>query len=388
MLAARPVATSIWSALSSVGSLPSGPTITLTPPASLPVRAPCAGDLDRLGLEAGVRHDVDAAALEGALQLDRDLAILERHEVGQVLEDGDLRAHVGVEAGELDTDRAAADHDQALGQHGRGQDVVAGHDDLAVRLEARQRLDAAAGSEDHIVRVERPMTGRGAVVADDVDLDLLAAVQPAATADELDLVLLDQAHEALGSRSTTWPRRLAMTREVDRGLAGRDPEVGGLLDPGVEIGRLEHRLGRDAADMEARAADLVGVDEGDLEAKLAGPEGGGVAAGAGAQDDQVEAVRRADGHGSTGSVHLWCRLERPIASRARAAAEDLTGAERHSGDGRGAGAHPQPRHVWLAPDRVRTWAAQGPHPKVGDVTPGPHPRTRRAAFADTEWNRG
>ena len=50
--------------------------------------------------------------------------------------------------------------------------------------------------------------------------------------------------------------------------------------------------------MEARAADLVLVDEGDLEAQLGGPEGGRVAAGAGAEHDEIEVVGRADSHGS------------------------------------------------------------------------------------------
>ena len=276
-------------------------------------------DLDRLGLEAGVGDDVDAAAPEGALQLDRDLAVLERHEVGQVLEDGDLGAHVGVEAGELDADRPAADDDEARGQGRRGQDVVAGDDDLPVRLEARQRLDAAAGGEDDVVGVERPVAGRRAVLADEVDLDLLAAVEPAAALDELDLVLLDQAHEALGQAVDDLAAALGDDREVDRGLAGRDAEVVRLLDLGVEVGRLEHRLGRDAADVEAGAADLVLVDEGDLESQLPSPERGRVAAGAGAQDDEVEAVRRSDGHGSAGSVH----------GLGGAAAEGLVGAAGH-----------------------------------------------------------
>mgnify|MGYP001793957483 CR=1 FL=1 len=47
-----------------------------------------------------------------------------------------------------------------------------------------------------------------------------------------------------------------------------------------EARRLEQRLGRDAPAMEAGPADLVLIDKGDLQAELAGPEGGGIAAGA------------------------------------------------------------------------------------------------------------
>ncbi len=50
--------------------------------------------------------------------------------------------------------------------------------------------------------------------------------------------------------------------------------------------------------MEAGAADLVLVDEGDLEAQLGGAEGGRVATGARAEDDEVEVVGGADGHRS------------------------------------------------------------------------------------------
>ena len=66
--------------------------------------------------------------------------------------------------------------------------------------------------------------------------------------------------------------------------------------------RLEHGLRRDAADVEARAADLALVDEGDLEAQLGRAKCRGVAAGAGAEDDEVEVVGRADGHRADGTA--------------------------------------------------------------------------------------
>ena len=83
----------------------------------------------------------------------------------------------------------------------------------------------------------------------------------------------------------------------------------------TQAGRLEQRLGRDAAAMEARAADLVLVDEGDLESQLGGPEGGRVAAGARAEHDEIEVVGRADSHGS-GSLGEPA-IRRPRAGGAR-----------------------------------------------------------------------
>ena len=68
-----------------------------------------------------------------------------------------------------------------------------------------------------------------------------------------------------------------------------------MADPLGERGRFEQGLGRDAAAVEARAADLVLVDEGDLQPELGGAEGGGIAACAGAEDDEIEVVGGADG---------------------------------------------------------------------------------------------
>src|SRR5260221_5425515 len=49
--------------------------------------------------------------------------------------------------------------------------------------------------------------------------------------------------------------------------------------------------------MEARPADLVLVDESNLEPELGRPKGRRVTAGAGAEHDEIEVVGRADGHG-------------------------------------------------------------------------------------------
>jgi hypothetical protein len=70
---------------------------------------------------------------------------------------------------------------------------------------------------------------------------------------------------------------------------------------------------------EARAADLVLVDEGDLEAQLGRPEGGRVAARAGAEDDEVEVVGRADGHGQAVSERVRESPGRWASMRARKA---------------------------------------------------------------------
>ena len=57
------------------------------------------------------------------------------------------------------------------------------------------------------------------------------------------------------------------------------------------------RLGRDAPPVEARSAQLVLLDDGGLETQLRGTDRGDVAAGSGADDDEVERLRR--GHGGS-----------------------------------------------------------------------------------------
>jgi hypothetical protein len=67
--------------------------------------------------------------------------------------------------------------------------------------------------------------------------------------------------------------------------------VGGgvALGEGDVFGGVEEGLARDAADVEAGAAEGGAfLDERDLEAELGGAEGAHIAAGAGADDDEVK----------------------------------------------------------------------------------------------------
>src|SRR5437667_7314038 len=66
------------------------------------------------------------------LSLHDALPIYER---GEILEERDRDAEVGVERGELDPDRSPADDGHALGQAVPAQDIVAGDRALAIRSE-------------------------------------------------------------------------------------------------------------------------------------------------------------------------------------------------------------------------------------------------------------
>jgi hypothetical protein len=59
----------------------------------------------------------------------------------------------------------------------------------------------------------------------------------------------------------------------------------------VDLGRAEQRLGRDAPPIEADAAELLALDDRDVQAELRRANGSDIAAGAGAEDDKIVSIR-------------------------------------------------------------------------------------------------
>ena len=88
--------------------------------------------------------------------------------------------------------------------------------------------------------------------------------------------------------STTFCLRAWAEAKSTVGCAGLDAELGGVGDVAVHRRRLEERLGRDAATVEAGAAHLVLLDDGDVEAGGRGVERGAVSAGAAADHHEIE----------------------------------------------------------------------------------------------------
>ncbi len=131
-----------------------------------------------------------------------------------------------------------------------------------------------------------------------LDGDAALAEQRRLAHEHVDLVLLHQEADALVHLVGYAARALDDGREVEldvaqpRGRAvaggGRDkPVVGEVAHLAGQFGTLEQRLRRDAADVEAYAAELVLLDDGRAEAELVRADGGFVAAGAGADHDDV-----------------------------------------------------------------------------------------------------
>ena len=184
---------------------------------------------------------------------------------GQKFDDGDLRAEPRPDRAELQTDRARADDEELFRHLVQRDGLVAADDPLAVELEEGQLDRHAAGGEENILRLERSLR---AVLAG--DFDRVAVDQLAEALHHLDLVFLHQVGDAAGELAHDFALALHHRAEIDLDVAGDDAVRGEAFLGEMEmLGRGQQRLARNAADVEARAAErLVLLDDGGLEAEL------------------------------------------------------------------------------------------------------------------------
>ena len=120
-------------------------------------------------------------------------------------------------------------------------------------------------------------------------LDLAGRRDAADALDAVDLVLLEQVVDALDVAVDAFVLELHHRGEVERRLTDLDAHLGehvpGFLE---QLGSMQQRLRRDAADVEAGAAEgLALLDHRHLHAELRRADGADIAAGAGADDDEV-----------------------------------------------------------------------------------------------------
>ncbi len=162
-----------------------------------------------------------------------------------------------------------------------GQDLVAG-------FEAGKHASFRAGAEDYIFRFDL----RSFAVGGDLDGQhtvLRRAGQLAVAADGFHLVLLHQEVETLGVLGHDL--RLALLDGGPIQLArvhAFDAEFFCFFQVVPKLGVEEQRLGRDAAHVQAGAAEhVVFFDEGGFQAVLAGADGSGVASRTAADDGDV-----------------------------------------------------------------------------------------------------
>ena len=108
-------------------------------------------------------------------------------------------------------------------------------------------------------------------------------------AHDLDLALLGQRLEAAGELADDAVLPRAHLVDVDARLLERDAGLAELVGLGQDLGDVQQRLGRDAADVQADAAELLAaVDQRDGQPEVGGAERGRVAARAAAEDGHLD----------------------------------------------------------------------------------------------------
>src|SRR5262245_30372505 len=125
----------------------------------------------------------------------------------------------------------------------------------------------------------------------------------------LDFVVLQQPPDPAGELVDDLALPRHQTRQVELHALDRDAHGRRLADALQERAGGDHGLRGDAADVEARAAEEILVDDGHLLAELGEADGADVAGGTGAEDDDVTGC----GHG----VMWWTRAGHPFTAERR-----------------------------------------------------------------------
>ena len=231
--------------------------------------------------------EVDAALAVDPRQFLGDFFVFDRDQARQHFDEGDFRAEGTEDGSEFDAHRAGADNHQGLGNLLERENLDIGQD-LVAGLEAGKHAGFRAGAEDYVFGFDL----RTFAVGGDLDGQhtvLRRAGQLAVSPDGFDFVLLHQELETLGVLGHDL--RLALLDGGPVQLAGVDAfdaEFFGVFQVVPEFGVEQQRLGRDAAHVQAGAAEhVVFFDEGGFQAVLAGADGGGVASRTAADDGDV-----------------------------------------------------------------------------------------------------
>ena len=239
------------------------------------------GDLH--GLERRARADHHAALAERPLERLRRGLVLGSDESRQRLDDRDVSAERPPDTGELAADHAAAQHDHGRRHLVETQRVLAGDHAAAVDLEAGERLGIGAGREDDVL----------ADVGLAVDGDLARTCEPALSLDDGDAAALDQAGEPLEETGDDAVLVAVDAGHVDAVEGGSHAELLGVARRVGDLGGVEQRLGRDAADVEAGPAEVPLLDQADAQSELGRSQRTGVAARSRPENEYVELGRHA-----------------------------------------------------------------------------------------------
>ena len=235
-------------------------------------------------------EDLDALLLELLAREACDLGVLDGKDLRQHLDHGDVGAHGVEERRELDADRAGTDHQQRFRHPLRHHRLKIGPDQFLVGLQPRQHARPGAGGEDDVLGLIGALAQRALRRFDGglLHRDLAGRIDRGLAPDHRDLVLLHQEADAVIEAFRDAARARHHGLRIERDFLGGKPVILGVLHVVVDFGRAQQRLGRDAAPVQADAAEIGFFDDRGLEAELGGADRGDVAAGAGADDDDVE----------------------------------------------------------------------------------------------------
>src|SRR5271170_8314204 len=239
--------------------------------------------LRRQPFRLGPDQHLDAQRVEpprdGAGQL--GVVLRENRRLG--FDDGDLGAHLGEGGPQFQADIAGADDDDASRNLAEREGLGRGNHRTAKRQ--RGQRDGRRAGRDH-----------DRLGADDLgarlrfDDDGLAVAELGDSLDDLDLAPLQETRDAArqppddsvlpGDRFRQRDFRAA-DRNPERAFAGRHARNFCKF-----IGRVDERLGRDAANVEARPAERIRLDDHRVDAQLPRADGADIAAGSRADDQE------------------------------------------------------------------------------------------------------
>src|SRR5690625_1637906 len=237
-------------------------------------------DLERFALgvdllHLGRGHRLDALLLEGAGELFGDILILNRHDAIHQLDDGYFRAHVVVEVAKLDTDCAGAANDETLRRRLLEHGFAVRDDFLAVDRQGRDLPRARTGGNDDMLGADLTLFADllAVHVLGRLDRDLAFAGDTCAAVDDVDLVLLHQELDALVHLARHVAASLDDLVKLGRNLTLKLESVRiQIARVFKHFGATQQRLGRDTADVQADAAQLILLDDRCLETEMRGPD--------------------------------------------------------------------------------------------------------------------
>lgn len=152
--------------------------------------------------------------------------------------------------------------------------MVRGDDAVAVDVQARQRLRHGAGRQQDVAALDTLA----------VHIDGGRRGKAALTLDVGHLAGGDQALQALVQARDDLVLVLVDTRDVDALEGGLDTELGGFAGLVRDLARVQQSLRGDAAVVQAGAAELVLLDQGNVQTQLGCAQSRGVTATATAED--------------------------------------------------------------------------------------------------------